>query len=91
LSWLQYRFADVVLLKPSIGRLDPALVFGDFGVDEFPAMGSEPGDSAGFVLTREEAISDDIGGENGREPTFDPLSAQNRLLEAPHEDRPAGR
>jgi hypothetical protein len=39
-------------------------------------MGSEPCESAGFVLTHEAAISGDIGGENGREPAFDPLCAQ---------------
>ena len=34
------------------GCLDDApLVFGDLGVDEFAAMGSEPCESAGFVLT----------------------------------------
>src|SRR5215469_3408189 len=55
---------------------DAALVFGNLGVDEFAAMGSEPCESAGFVLTHEAAISGDIGGENGREPALDPLSAQ---------------
>lgn len=52
---------------------DAALVFGNRGVDEFAAMGSEPCESAGFVLTHEAAISGDIGGENSREPEFDPL------------------
>jgi hypothetical protein len=55
-------------------------VFGNLGVDEFAAMGSEPCESAGFVLTHEAAISGDIGGENSREPAFDPLSAQCFLL-----------
>ena len=39
-------------------------------------MGSEPCECAGFVLTHEAAISGDVGGENGREPAFHPLSAQ---------------
>jgi hypothetical protein len=39
-------------------------------------MVSEPGKSAGLVLAHETRITDDIGGENGREPAFDPLSAQ---------------
>jgi hypothetical protein len=39
-------------------------------------MGLEPGESAGFVLSGAVAICDHIGGENGREPTFDPLCAQ---------------
>jgi hypothetical protein len=42
-------------------------------------MGLEPGESAGFVLTRAVALSNDIGGEDGREPTFDPLCAQRFL------------
>ena len=56
---------------------------GDLGIDELAAMDSEPCESAGFVLTHEAAISGDVGGENGREPAFDPLSAQNFLPEAP--------
>src|SRR5262249_44141855 len=55
---------------------DAALVFGNLGVDEFAAMCSEPCESAGFVLSHKAAISGDIGGENGREPALDPLSAQ---------------
>ena len=47
-----------------------------FGIDQFAAMRSEPCEGAGFVLTHEPAVSGDIGGENGREPAFDPLSAQ---------------
>jgi hypothetical protein len=39
-------------------------------------MRSEPGEGAGLVLSHEAAISGDIGGEDGREPALDPLSAQ---------------
>ena len=59
------------------GRLDDAaLVLGDLRIDEFTAMASEPREGAGFVLPHEAAIAGHIGGENGREPAFDPLSAQ---------------
>jgi len=33
----------------------------------------------GVALSHEAAVSGDIGGENSREPTFDPLSAQCSL------------
>jgi hypothetical protein len=59
------------------GRFDDAaLMFGDLRVDQFTAMGSEPGKSASLVLAHQSRVSDDIGGENGRESAFDPLSAQ---------------
>jgi hypothetical protein len=45
------------------GRLyDPALVFGDFGINQLATMGSKPRESAGFVLTHEAAVTGDIGG-----------------------------
>src|SRR5260370_2399560 len=59
------------------GRLDDtAPVFGDLRINQFTAMRSEPSEGVGFVLAHESAVSDDIGGKNGREPTLDPLSAQ---------------
>jgi hypothetical protein len=42
-------------------------------------MGSEASQSAGFVLTHEAAVAGDIGGEDGREPAINPLSAQDVL------------
>jgi len=42
-------------------------------------MGSEPSESAGFVLTHEAAVAGDIGGENGRKPALYPLPAQYAL------------
>src|SRR5205085_8641855 len=63
------------------GRLDDAaLVLGDLWVDQFAAMGSKPRESAGFVLAHHAAVAGDIGGENGRKPALDPLSAQDVLL-----------
>ena len=35
--------------------------------------------SVPLVLPHQPAVARDIGGENGREPPFDPLSAQNLL------------
>jgi len=58
-------------------RVSTAL--GDLGVDQFAAVGAEPRKSASFVLAHQAAVAGDIGGENGREPAFDPLSAQNLL------------
>src|SRR5207253_161432 len=59
------------------GRLhDTALVFRYFGLDQFAAMGSEPCQGAGLVLSHESAITGYIGGEDGRESALDPLSAQ---------------
>ena len=66
------------------GRLDNAApVVSDLGVDEFAAMRSEPRESAGLIRPHQPAVSRDIGGENGREPALDPLSAQGSLPEAP--------
>jgi hypothetical protein len=39
-------------------------------------MGSEPCESASLVESHQPRISDDIGGEDSCEPSFDPLSAQ---------------
>ena len=39
-------------------------------------MRPESREGAGFVLAHEAAISGHIGGEDGREPALDPLSAQ---------------
>src|SRR5712692_11583369 len=59
------------------GRFDDAtLMLGDLGINEFTPMRPEPREGAGLILTHEAAISGHIGGENGREPAFDPLSAQ---------------
>src|SRR4051794_16589563 len=58
---------------------DPALVLDDLRVDQFAAVGSEPCESAGFVLSHEAAVSGYIGGENGREPAFDPPFGQCSL------------
>jgi hypothetical protein len=64
------------------GRLDdPALVLGNLRVDQFATMSSEPREGASLVESHEAAVADDIGGENGRESAFDPLSAQCVLLE----------
>ena len=62
------------------GRLyDPAPVFGDFWIDEFAAVNSEPSEGAGFVLAHEAAVSGDIGGEDSRKPALYPLSAHDAL------------
>jgi hypothetical protein len=46
------------MLKPSIGRLDVALVLGNLGVmSSHEAFG--PCENAGFILTREAALFDD--------------------------------
>jgi hypothetical protein len=59
------------------GRFDdPAFVFGDFRIDQFTTVAPKPGKDTSFVLSHEAAVTDDIGGKNGREPAFDPLSAQ---------------
>jgi hypothetical protein len=50
-------------------------VFGDLRIDVFAAMGSEPREGAGLVLSHEAAVSGDVSGENGRQSTLDPLSA----------------
>jgi hypothetical protein len=54
-------------------------MFGDLRVNQFTAMGSEPGKSASLVLAHQPRVSDNIGGENGRESALDPLSAQRFL------------
>jgi hypothetical protein len=51
-------------------------VFGYLGVNEVAAMGAEPGEGSGFVLAHKTAVADDIGRENGCQPTLDPLSTQ---------------
>jgi hypothetical protein len=56
---------------------DPALVLGELGIDQFAAMGSEPGESSGLVLAHEAAISGHIGGENGRKTALYPLPAHD--------------
>ena len=58
------------------GLDDAALVLGDVRIDQVAAMRLEPRQGAGFVLAHQPAVAGDIGGENGREPAFDPLSAQ---------------
>ena len=55
------------------------MMLGDLRVDEFAAMGSQTSQCASLILSHEAAVTDDIGGEYGREPTFDPLSVQNLL------------
>ena len=52
-------------------------MFGDFWIDEFAAVCSKPSERAGLVLAHEAAVAGDIGGEDGREPAIDPLSAQD--------------
>src|SRR3954451_8654983 len=48
--------------KAVAGRFDNAtLVLGDLGINEFAAMGTKPGERAGFVLSHKAAISGDIG------------------------------
>jgi hypothetical protein len=59
---------------------DPAFVLGDVGINQFTAMSSKPVQGASFVPPHEAAISGDIGGEDGREPAFDPRSAQLGFL-----------
>jgi len=49
-----------------------------------PSIGRKSGKSPSLVLAHETAVADDIGGENGREPAFDPLSTQNSLPKAPY-------
>ena len=51
-------------------------MLGDLGINEFTPMTLEPGKGASLIESHETAISGHIGGENGREPAFDPLSAQ---------------
>jgi hypothetical protein len=59
------------------GRLyDPTLVFSDFRINEFAAMGSEAREGAGLVLSHEAAVTSDIGGKNRRKPALYPLPAQ---------------
>src|ERR1044071_6274914 len=63
--------------KAVAGRFDDAaFVVSDLGVYELAAMGSEAGESVVFVQAHETTVSGYIGGENSREPSFDPLSAQ---------------
>ncbi len=52
-------------------------MLGNLWIDQFAAMRSEPCESDGFILAHEAAVAGDIGGEDGREPSFDPLSAQS--------------
>jgi hypothetical protein len=66
------------------GLDDAALVLSDLWIDQLATMGSEPRDSANLVLTHEASVADDIGGEYGREPAFDPLFAQGSLPPAAH-------
>jgi len=61
------------------GLDDAAFVLGDLGVDQLAAVGAEPSERARLVLPHQPAVARDIGGENDREPPFDPLSAQNLL------------
>ena len=42
-------------------------------------MRAQPRQRAGLVLAHQSAIAGDIGGEDGREPALDPLSAQRFL------------
>jgi len=63
--------------KTIAGRLnDATVVLRDFGIDEFASMRPQPIESSRLVLAHQEAITDDISGENSRESAFDPLSAQ---------------
>jgi hypothetical protein len=59
---------------------DATLVLGDLGGDELIAMLAQPRESADFVLSHEAAVSDDIGGENGRKSALNPLLARHCLL-----------
>ena len=54
---------------------DATLVFGDLRIDELAAMGSQPRQRTGLIMAHQPAISGDIGGEDGRQPALDPLSA----------------
>jgi hypothetical protein len=42
-------------------------------------MRAQSRERAGFVPTHKAAVSRNIGGKDGREPAFDPLSAQRFL------------
>jgi hypothetical protein len=61
------------------GLDDAAPMFGDLGIDQFTAARSKRRESARFVLSHQTTVAGHIGGENGREPAFDPLSAQRSL------------
>src|ERR1041384_4016897 len=62
------------------GLDDAAFVLGDLWIDQFAPMRPEPCEGAGFVLPHKAAVPGSIGGEDGREPALDPLSAQGSLL-----------
>ena len=60
------------------GRFDDAaFVLGDFRIDEFAAMRSEPSQRASLVLAHQPRVAGDIGGEDGGEPALDALSAHS--------------
>jgi len=64
------------------GLDDTAFAFSDVRIDQLRTMASKLSKSAGFVLTHQAAVANDIGGKYDREPALDPLSAQGSLPEA---------
>jgi hypothetical protein len=63
----------------------PAVVFGDFRVDQFAAMNLEPLVGTFLVGAHQARIAHHIGGEDRSQTSLDPLSAQGSLPEAHHE------
>ena len=60
------------------GRFDDAaFVLDDFRINEFPAMRSEPSQSASLVPAHQPRVAGHIGSENGSEPALDALSAHS--------------
>jgi hypothetical protein len=61
------------------GLDDAAPVFCNIRIDQFAAVTLKPGKSPSLVPAHKAAVTDDIGGENGRKPAFYPLSTQGFL------------
>ncbi len=50
---------------------DPAAVLGDERLDQLLAVGLQPGQRAGLVLTHEPRVADHVGRQDGGEPPLD--------------------
>jgi hypothetical protein len=61
------------------GLDDASLVLGGLRIDQIAAQRPEARRGAGLVPFHQTAVARDIGGQNGREPAFDPLCAQGAL------------
>ncbi len=57
-----------------------AVVFGDLGIDQFPAKSILTGESPYLVCRHETAVTDHVGGKNGGKPAFQALSPSPRRL-----------